>query len=289
MLEMLRASLLLAVAATCIVRPWFWISLLKRNIWKIDGKKIGFTKEDDRWKRELDIELRCFIGSFLFNIFMYAILLFSVTIWGSLIQVALCCGLQMLWQNQKQQRYVFAVIIVICLISVFFDGTALENTHDKFDEVLRADLPAITSTADGDEGISIIRLFSNDEIKSLFQVSDVDEGPLYNNSKFIYVVSGGYHEYGVVVVDKNDYTKAILVPCKTNGDYRYVRMRHPTARLATSHYVISDDNVPYSLHGLGEKDGLFGKYSVREYIMVNLVTGEDVTLTEDELPDFVTR
>ena len=53
---------------------------------------------------------------------------------------------------------------------------------------------------------------------------------------------------------------------------------------------VSDDNTPYALYGIAEKDGFFGNYSVTKYILVNMVTEEEEIITSiDQIPEFMLK
>lgn len=133
-----------------------------------------------------------------------------------------------------------------------------------------------------------VKLFiSSREIKSLFKVYSAS-GPTYNNGKYIFTVSGGYNGEGIVIIEKDNYTEANFLSYPYGLNVKDVRFQYPTQKLKELYITISDDNVPYGLFAVADKNWLLGTYKVNGYIMLNLMTGDIQEFTQEELPNFVT-
>lgn len=292
-MPILYASLILGIASTCLVRPWFWISLVKRDLFQ-DETKIGFTRES--WKDEVGIEIVCFIITFVVSLLLFNFGV-STTFWGFLFPMALCCFFQLAWDNQTPQRIAFAILIIFCLVACVVDSKKINSVEEPLRDVLVVDLPTkpINVYEKGENGEEVgieknfIGFLDNNQLETLFGVDEV-YGPYYCNSKFVYRTTGGTHRYGVIVIDSNELSKGIFIACKTDGQYKSFHYKYPSYRISSTYMSVSDDNTPYALYGIAKKDGFFGDYSVTKYILVNMVTEEEEIITSiDQIPEFMLK
>ena len=149
-----------------------------------------------------------------------------------------------------------------------------------------ASVPLPTSVVEEDKQVKLF--VSSSEIKSLFKV-DSATGPTYNNGKYIFTVSGGVNGNGIVFIDEDNYSEANFIPCSYELDVKDIRSKYPTQKLKELYIAVSDDNTPYALFAVANKSWVLGTYNVNGYVMLNLITGESQKLTQELLPDFVTK
>lgn len=282
MLRIILLSLVWAICSTCLVRPWFWKGVKNKYLFNDDGR-IGFSRKS--WKIELAIEIVCFVVVFIVSIYIYAGVGVRQNLYGSFPLIMACFLLQSLWANQGKVRT--TVMLTIVAISTVFwiwegiVGTCINVPLNKVDSVA-----LITTQVDEDNDIKI--LISSSEIQSLFKVSFAS-GPTYNNGKYIYTVSGRDNGKGIVIIDKDNYTEANFLSCSYELKVRDIRSQYPTQKLKELYITISDDNVPYGLFAVADKNWILGTYKVNSYIMFNLMNGESQEFMQEELPDFVTN
>lgn len=283
MLRIILLSLVWSICSTCLVRPWFWKGVKNKDLFNYHGAKIGFV--NDSWKEDLAIEILCFIVVFAVSMLIYAGIGFRQNLYGSFPLIMLCFLLQCLWSYQGKVRYtIMLTIVAISAILWIQDGIVGYDISVPLNKVNSVPLTAIQTDEDAD-----VKLFiSSSEIQSLFKVNS-SSGPTYNNGKYIFTVSGGYNGKGIVVIDKDNYTVANFLSCSYGLNVTDVRSQYPTQKLKKLYITISDDNVPYGLFAVADKNWLLGTYKVNGYIMLNLMTGEIQEFAQEELPIFVTN
>lgn len=282
MLRIILLSLVWAICSTCLVRPWFWKGVKNKNLFT-DGVRIGFSIES--WKGSLAVEIVCFVGVFILSMCIYAGAGFRQNLYGSFPLIMICFLLQCLWDNQGKVRYtVMLTIVAISAIFWIWDGIVGCNISVPLNTV---DSVPLTATQ-VDENTEVKLLISSSEIQSLFKV-DSASGPTYNNGKYIFTVSGGNNGKGIVIIDKDNYTEANFLSCSYGLNITDVRSQYPTQKLKELYITISDDNVPYGLFAVADKNWILGTYNVNEYVMLNLITGEVQEFKQEELPKFVTN
>ena len=285
MLRVILLSLFWAVCSTCLVRPWFWKGVFKKDLYHHDGEKIGF---DDDWKFAFFVEIVCFIVVFGVSLLTYLLFGCRQNLWGSFPMIILCLLAQCLWQYQGKGRYIiflsFAVIFAILWIQ---DGIVGSNINVPLNKVESVNLSAL-SVQEDEEDTQVKLFVSADEIASLFKVNSAS-GPTYNNGKYIFTVSGGDTGDGVVIIDENNYTKADFISCSYKLNVRSIRSKYPTQKLKELYITISDDDVPYGLFVVADKNWFFGTYNFNTYLLIDLTNGEGQELTQEELPSFVTN
>ncbi|MBR0428121.1 MAG: hypothetical protein IJK18_08000 [Clostridia bacterium] len=280
MLRIILMSLFWGLCATCLVRPWFWIGVIRRDLYNHGGKKIGF---DDDVSHCIFVEIVGFIVAILISILEYSSGS-RYNLWGSFIMIIFCSLWQCWWSYQGKLRYTLfisiAIISAILWIQDYAVGAAINTSLNKVDSV---ELVAHDRADDN----SPVKLFvSANEIANLFKVNSAT-GPTYSNGKYIFEVSGGDTGDGVVVINKNDYTKAYFIPCSYRFDIAGIRSQFPTAKLKKLFIAVSDDDVPYGVYAISNKTWLLGTYKVDKFALRNLQTGEVTNYYEEPLPEFV--
>lgn len=281
MLRIILLSLVLAICATCLVRPWFWKGVKNKYLFN-DGIRIGF---DSKWTSNVVVEIVCFIIVFLTSMIFYAVLGFRTNLYGSFLMIIYCSIAQSYWDYQGKARYTIMIsIVVVCAILWIQDGIVGWDISVPLNKVSSVPL----TTTQTDEDTEVKPFISSSEIQSLFNV-DSASGPTYNNGKYIFAVSGGDNGKGIVIIDKENYTEANFLPCSYGLNIRDVRSQYPTQKLKELYITISDDNVPYGLFAVADKTWLLGTYNVKGYVMLNLITGEVQEFKQEELPKFVTN
>jgi hypothetical protein len=265
-----------------LVRPWFWKSVKNKYFFN-DDVRIGFGKKS--WKGELVVEILCFVGVFIFSMCIYAWAGFRQNLYGSFPLIMVCFLLQCLWDNQgKVCDIVMLTIVAVSAIFWIWDGIVGFDISVPLNAV---DSVPLTATQ-VDENTEVKLFVSSSEIQSLFKV-DSASGPTYNNGKYIFTVSGGDNGKGLVVIDKDNYTEAKFLSCSYGLKVADVRSQYPIQKLKKLYITISDDNVPYGLFAVADKNWILGSYNVNGYVMLNLITGEAQEFKPEELPKFVTN
>ena len=286
MLRIILLSLVWAICATCLVRPWFWKFV--KNLFN-DGVRIEFTRElkenralQRKLKENIQTEIGCFIIVFLVSMFFYAMLGVRTNLYGSFLMIMLCFLAQSIWENQKICDRIFLSIVVISVILWIQDGIVSMIISAPINKV--RSVPLTTIQKDEETGVKLF--VSSSEIKSLFKV-DSALGPTYNNGKYIFTVSGGDNGKGIVIIDKDNCKEANFLSCSYELDITDVRSQYPTKKLKELYITISDDNEPYGLFAVADKSWILGSYKVNGYVMFNLITGETQEFKQEELPEFV--
>lgn len=281
MLRIILLSLVWAICATCLVRIWFWKGVKNKNLFN-DGIRIGF---DRTWKKNVAVEIACFIFVFLISMFFYVALGFRTNLYGSFFMIMLCFLAQCLWDNQGKARYtIMLTVVVVSAILWIQDGIVGCSISVPLNKV--SGVPLTTTQTDEDTEVKLF--ISSSEIQSLFK-ADSASGPTYNNGKYIFTVSGGDNGKGIVIIDKENYTEANFLSCSYGLNIKDVRSQYPTQKLKKLYITISDDNVPYGLFAVADKNWILGTYNVKGYVMLNLITGEVQEFKQEELPKFVTN
>ena len=286
MLRIILLSLVWAICATCLVRPWFWKFV--KNLFN-DGVRIEFTRElkenralQRKLKENIQTEIGCFIIVFLVSMFFYAMLGVRTNLYGSFLMIMLCFLAQSIWENQKICDRIFLSIVVISVILWIQDGIVGESISIPLKQV--SSVPLTTTQTDEETGVKLF--ISSSEIQSLFK-ADSASGPTYNNGKYIFTVSGGDNGNGIVIIDKDNCKEANFLSCSYELDITDVRSQYPTKKLKELYITISDDNEPYGLFAVADKSWILGSYKVNGYVMFNLITGETQEFKQEELPEFV--
>ena len=70
MLRIILLSLVWAICATCLVRPWFW-KKVKNNNFFTNGVSIGFFH---KYKQEIVMEIIDFTIALLLSMYLYALI-----------------------------------------------------------------------------------------------------------------------------------------------------------------------------------------------------------------------
>lgn len=281
MLRIILLSLVWALCSTCLVRPWFWKGVKHKDLFNTDGKKIGFG--NNNWKINLAIEIICFCVMFFASMLGYAVA--GANLYGSFPLIMLCFLFQCFWSYQGKVRYTIMLTVAMISALLWIQDTCVGN---KISIPLNrvASVPLPTSVVEEDKQVKLF--VSSSEIKSLFKV-DSATGPTYNNGKYIFTVSGGVNGNGIVFIDEDNYSEANFIPCSYELDVKDIRSKYPTQRLKELYIAVSDDNTPYALFAVANKSWVLGTYNVNGYVMLNLITGESQKLTQELLPDFVTK
>lgn len=281
MLRIILLSLVWAICSTCLVRPWFWKGVKNKYLFN-DGIRIGFP---ENWQFYVKIEILCFVVVFICSILIYALAGCRYNLYGCFPLIMLCFLAQCLWDNQGKVRYtIMLTIVAVSAILWIQDGIVGYGISVPLNKVSRVSLTA-TQT---DEDTKVKFFISSSEIQSLFKV-DSASGPTYNNGKYIFTVSGGNNGKGIVIIDKDNYTEANFLSCSYGLNITDVRSQYPTQKLKELYITISDDNVPYGLFAVADKNWILGTYNVNGYVMLNLITGEVQEFKQEELPKFVTN
>ena len=287
MLRVIMLSLVWAICSTCLVRPWFWKGVINKTLVKNkEEKRIGFTKNS---KFELVAEIAIFTFLFILSMLMYLGNSKRYTLSDSYIMIILCFLVQCSWDYQGKVRYcIFLSLAAVFIVLYVQDSIATSNIQAPLNKVESIDLTVESTQIQQDER-TIIKLFvSADEIKNLFHANSVS-GPTYNNGKYIFIVSGGSNGYGVVIIDQKDYKKAKFIYCPHKFEIASIRPDYPTLKLKEMFVAVSDDNVPFGVFAVAEKEWFFGNYNVTQYLLFNLTSGESQIFSPKELPEFVTN
>lgn len=281
MLRIILLSLVWALCSTCLVRPWFWKGVKHKDLFNTDGEKIGFG--NNNWKINLAIEIICFCVMFFASMLGYAV--DGANLYGSFPLIMLCFLFQCFWSYQGKVRYTIMLTVAMISALLWIQDTCVGN---KISIPLNrvASVPLPTSVVEEDKQVKLF--VSSSEIKSLFKV-DSATGPTYNNGKYIFTVSGGVNGNGIVFIDEDNYSEANFIPCSYELDVKDIRSKYPTQKLKELYIAVSDDNTPYALFAVANKSWVLGTYNVNGYVMLNLITGESQKLTQELLPDFVTK
>ena len=281
MLRIILLSLVWALCSTCLVRPWFWKGVKHKDLFNTDGKKIGFG--NNNWKINLAIEIICFCVMFFASMLGYAVA--GANLYGSFPLIMLCYLFQCFWSYQGKVRYTIMLTVAMISALLWIQDTCVGN---KISIPLNrvASVPLPTSVVEEDKHVKWF--VSSSEIKSSFKVGSAT-GPTYNNGRYIFTVSGGVNGNGIVFIDEDNYSEANFIPCSYELDVKDIRSKYPTQRLKELYIAVSDDNTPYALFAVANKSWVLGTYNVNGYVMLNLITGESQKLTQELLPDFVTK
>ena len=278
MLRIILLSLVWAICATCLVRPWFW-KKVKNNNFFTNGVSIGFFH---KYKQEIVMEIIDFTIALLLSMYLYALIGVRTNLYGSFLMIMFCFLAQSIWENQKICDRIFLSIVVISVILWIQDGIVGESISIPLKQV--SSVPLTTTQTDEETGVKLF--ISSSEIQSLFK-ADSASGPTYNNGKYIFTVSGGENGNGIVIIDKDNYNEANFLPCSYELDIRDVRSQYPTRKLKELYITISDNNEPYGLSAVADKSWLLGTYKVNSYVMLNLITGDVHEFKQEELPKYV--
>lgn len=256
---MLRFILIavLAVCSTCLVRPWFW-------------KKV---REDENFLKYFN------------NTILAPDSIETWIVYKAKAQLALAIGVwyPCLWVHSefycRQNFYGYWVFIVLCLIIQF----SLFPPKKKIGNIIMV-LGIILILVCGIQD-SIVK---NDITIPLNKVDCVD-GLYHINGKYIFTVSGGDTGNGVAVIDKDNYDEPKILPCSYELNISNIYSKYSTQRIKALYITISDDDVPYGLFAVADKDWLLGTYKVSSYVMFNLQTGEIQEYTQEQLPSYATN
>lgn len=283
MLRIFLLSLFWAVCSTCLVRPWFWKGVIKKQLFNDYGARIGFSNKT--WKGDIALTILRFA-----MVFVLSFLLYSIgnrqSLYGSFAPILVCLFWQSMWSYQgKIRNTIMLTLAAICAVLWIQDGIVGANIHVPI--IKTVDSVQIT-TVDLEEDSEVKLFVSSSEIETLFRVNNA-YGPTYNNGKYIYSVSGGENGTGIVIIDKDNHTKANFISCSYGLKLTDLRSEYPTEKLKELYITVSEDNVPYGLFAIAEKNWFFGSYDVTGYVMLNLITGETEQYTEEQLPAFVTN
>lgn len=281
MLRIILLSLVWAICATCLVRPWFWKGVKNKYLFN-DGVRIGFSSN---WQFCVKIEILCFVIVFICSAIVYGLAGCRYNLYGCFPLIMLCFLAQCLWDNQGKVRYtIMLTIVVLTAILWIQDGIVGLNINVPLNKV--DSVPLTTTQVNEDTEVKLF--ISASEIKSLFKV-DSASGPTYNNGKYIFTVNGGDNGKGIVIIEKDNYTEANFLSYSYNFDVTNLRSQYPTQKIKDLYITVSDENVPYGLFAIAEKSWILGTYNVKGYVMLNLLTGDVQEFKQEELPKFVTN
>lgn len=279
--------ILLTVCSTCLVRIWFWKKVYetKRQFFKNFKKCFKDSNETKKiiWTDKLILQSMCSIGfSFLLVIIFFCKLCYRQNFYGLWIAIILCLIIQFsFFPSRKIVNCIVVLAIMVILVLGVQDTIAKKNVTIELNKVQSITLATYTNQSD------FIKIpISSEEIRSLFKV-DSTIGPTYNNGRFVYIVDGGDTGNGIVVIDKDNYNEAKFLPCSYEFHVSNIYYQYYKKLIKKLYIAISNENIPYGLFAVAEKDWLLGTYNVNIYVMLNLFTGEIQEFTLEQLPDFV--
>lgn len=282
MLRIILLSLVFAVCSTCLVRPWFWIGVKRKDLLNHGGEKIGFN---DCWGQDLAKQIIIFIVIFMFNMFSFTEIGLRQNLFGFLPLIILCVAPQLFWNFQGKLQYIIITSILVISAALWIQdiivGYDISVPLNKVDSVQITAFDVLN-----DEEVKLF--VSSSEIKSIYKAKSAT-GPTYNNDKYIYTVIGGDNGDGIVFIDKNSCYRSTFIPCSSDSSVEDIRSKYPTQKLVELYITVSDNYTPYKLFAVADKSWLLGTYNVNGYILLNLMTDECQSYTEETLPDFVTN
>ena len=269
MLRIILLSFAWGIASTCLVRPWFWIGVFKRDLYRDDSfGKIGFRKNNLR--EEIGKQVFLFAANFAISIIMYYGFATRQNFFGSLPMIIFCLISQLSWDNQGVILFTALVgILVFCctlgIQEIYADEEIhMPNTESNI-ELTISNLQKINQAKQ--QNVMISPLI----IQTLFGASKVT-GSFYNNGKYIFVLQGGDLGDGVVVIDEND-SIAHFISCNFRPEVETIRAEYPYSKLKVLNIYISENQTPYVLYGIAEKESLFGQYRVVDFLVMNMKNG----------------
>lgn len=284
----LLLSLLWTICSTVLIRPWFWISIIKRKTIEGDDENTGFRNDNESDPSSaMIVQAILAVVTFIISTFVYFKVKTRYNFYGSIFPILFVLVFQWLTMKflclDKHCKGKTAILVIIGIICVFFsleDATRKENRVESFDK----EIPVVFfSKEQAEKGED---LPSREIIASLFNATDV-LNPVYSNGKFIYIVNAGINGYGIVVINEDSAESAKFIACDTGyGVSIKLRSQYPNDRIEERSVVITDDDVPFAKYVILDKTGLFGELVIGKYILQNMLTGEITEYTVEELPEF---
>ena len=287
MLVPILLSLLWSVCSTVLVLPWFWKGLIKRKTIIGNKEYRGFSNTE---KNELKISIVFQIVFACITFFVSLLIYLAETVrynfYGSIVPILLVLFFQSvtIWDgwNSKQKSKTF-IVFVIALVCLFFSLTDLIQSN--FDVIgLTKDneeIPIVVSTIEQTKTV-----LPSSTVAGLFRATNVS-APVYSSGKFIYTIIGSPNGDGIVVIDEKAGETARFIACKFKFQMSLnFREKYPFARIRQLNIVISDDNVPFGKYAILDKPNLFGAPVLQKYILQNMLTGDFIEYTAEELPKF---
>lgn len=289
MLRIILLLVVLAICSTCLVRPWFWKKVREnKHFFKCfkDSQDWGGSHIAElTWAEKVTAQIIISIIVMLFSIWIFCSFCCRQNFYGVWVAIIICLIVQLSFFPFKKKIGNIAVILAILLICV----CGIQDTIVKDDITIPLNkVDSIKLATYNNQSDSIKLFISSNEIQSLFKV-DSAIGPTYNNGKYIFVVSGGDTGNGIVIIDRDGYNEAKFLPCSYKLDTSNIYFQYPTQKLKKLYIAISDEDVPYGIFAVCNKNWLLGTYHVDVYVMLNLLTGETQEFTQEQLPSFVTN
>lgn len=291
MLVPICLSLFWAICSTVLIQPWFWKGVVKRKTLVGDKKYRGFSNsEKNELRNSMILQIVFACVTFFISLMIYLGLYTRYNFYGSIVSILLVLLFQWItlnlgWNsNTKIKSFIILIIAVICL---FFSVTELITSHFKAIDFMNFtdEVPIIVSTVEQNETQKQI-ILPNSQIASLFNATNV-YGPVYSNGKFVYTVSDSPHGYGVVIVEQNSGETAKFVACNFKFETSLkLRQKYPFSQIREIDKVVSNDNTPFGMYAILNKPNIFGAPVVEKYVLQNMLTGEFLEYTPDELPEF---
>ena len=202
--------------------------------------------------------------------------------------------MQLIHNNPNKSSYFIFLIVFLCSFIFWIeDGIREGEIIIPFERVEEVDFSSQKYKIEKDENnenttvAEATLYFSNDAIKSAFNVNNVSD-PVVSNDRIIYSVSGGKNGLGIVYIRTNNPSKAYFVSCKYSLGVSQIRKFYPDDKLVEVKIAMDNNNVPYGIYAVAERKFL-EQYRVEKYILMNLTDGELTEYTLDKLPKFVTE
>ena len=283
MIRPIILSFVLAICSTCLIRPWFWKGIRENDILCDDERlKIGFSEL--HFKRDVCVQIAFFIIFLFASLFAFFFLGARQNIYGISWIIACCLLCQNVWEYEgKAFRIVTLVLAAMFLFLNIQDEVAFAKTKIPISEMYELPIASIST----DEPYTVKAFVTKEDIINLYNKIKKVNSPTYNNGKYIYEVEGSIGK-GIVIIDSRNHSVAQFIPYEYDIDIEKLRKYYPFDNITKLYIAVSDENIPYKVFALSNKTWLLGHYEVSSYILANCVTGEIISYSENELPDFVT-
>ena len=285
-------SVVWGLLSTAFVRPWFYKALKKKNL----EDEYGIFGVDDCFSVEgiLICELIFFLITFFLSFIFYLWIGCRYNIFGSFLLIIIAAFFQIVHNNQRPFSYfILGLIIFILIILLIEEGIAISNFIVPLEVTSEVDFNSTKFEVEKDENnertivVESTLFFSNEAIKTAFNVNNVED-PVLSNNRIIYAVSGGENGLGVVYIKRDSPNKAYFIPCKYQLDVAQIRKLYPDNMIDEVKVVMSNENIPYALYAVAERK-ILEPYEISKYVLRNMQTGECLEYTQDKLPEFVTE
>lgn len=241
------------ICSTCLVRINFW-------------KNASYGE----FHSNIIYEITSFIlggglSAFLF-IIGFPLISFILVIFFQIIRSHLYYGQKMLFQIIG-----FLAMILVCGFFTIKTGMSYYN---------------FTTPLDGKWEVTL-----TDEIPSANDISEIynviAEGPTSNNQYWIYSYNDPKSNHQSLIVIDQIRGETLFIPTEFRSSLQLdLNFGYSQRRLYTA---VSDDLTPYGVYAISKRN-LLGVYSLSNYVLVNLQTGDFQNYTSiEDLPTFVTN